>query len=117
MNTRAKQGGEIGINGENYQGGQFLPSSPFTIKGEMGNADAKKAKAYMIRKQEVARRQWETPPAADMVAIYPLLGGIEKYNWETETFSLNENFTGGNTETRTANIEAWNSGQKWTERG
>jgi len=32
--TQAKVGGEIGMNGEFYQGGEFLPSSPNTIKGE-----------------------------------------------------------------------------------
>jgi hypothetical protein len=112
MKTRAEQGGEIGINGDTYKGGQFLPSSPDTIKGAMGKAD-KKAKAYMSRKQEVAAYKWETPPTADSIAIYPTLGGIELFNRDTGTFSLNENFTGGNIEKRMVNIEAWNSGQMW----
>lgn len=32
--TRATKGGEYGVNGSFYQGGEFLPTSPNTIKGE-----------------------------------------------------------------------------------
>lgn len=33
MNGRARKGGERGVNGEVYKGGQFLPASQQTVKG------------------------------------------------------------------------------------
>lgn len=32
---RAKKGGETGLNGSTYKGGQFLPGSKKTVKGEL----------------------------------------------------------------------------------
>lgn len=43
--TQAKVGGEIGMNGEFYQGGEFLPSSPNTIKGEFATVKGQKLQA------------------------------------------------------------------------
>lgn len=34
MNGKANKGGQIGINGQQYKGGQFLPASPRTVKGQ-----------------------------------------------------------------------------------
>ncbi|PXW47913.1 hypothetical protein DFO55_1455 [Grimontella sp. AG753] len=34
MNGKAKKGGQIGINGQQYKGGQFLPASKHTVKGQ-----------------------------------------------------------------------------------
>ena len=31
--VRAKQGGQVGVNGQRYEGGQFLPSDPLADKG------------------------------------------------------------------------------------
>lgn len=42
--TQAKRGGEYGVNGEFYQGGEFLPSSPNTIKGEFTRQQVKAQK-------------------------------------------------------------------------
>jgi len=39
---RAKPGGETGLNGEHYEGGQFMPASAFTVKGKH-NGDGRKA--------------------------------------------------------------------------
>jgi len=60
---RAKKGGEIGLNGELYKGGQFLPSSETTVKG-------------LIRipkgsgKKEIAPYVYDYAPADDMLSIY-----------------------------------------------
>ncbi|EJL7720715.1 hypothetical protein ACNJ8R_004169 [Cronobacter sakazakii] len=35
MNGKAKKGGQTGINGQQYKGGQFLPASKHTVKGQM----------------------------------------------------------------------------------
>lgn len=41
---RAKKGGETGVNGSAYKGGQFLPGSKNTVKGEsIINLDGKKS--------------------------------------------------------------------------
>jgi len=52
---RAKKGGEIGVNGEHYEGGQFLPSSPETVKGAQGSSS--KRKAPKPRKVQIAPGQ------------------------------------------------------------
>ena len=64
MNRQAKAGGEIGVNGEFYEGGQFLPSSENTIKG------AQKPTISKGKKFEVAPYVWEPAPADDMLSIY-----------------------------------------------
>ncbi|CAH3461951.1 TPA: hypothetical protein I8Y00_005323 [Citrobacter farmeri] len=34
MNGKAIKGGQLGINGQQYKGGQFLPASKRTVKGQ-----------------------------------------------------------------------------------
>lgn len=34
MKGQAKKGGEVGVNGEHYKGGQFMPGSSKTKKGD-----------------------------------------------------------------------------------
>ena len=41
MNTRAKSGGKLGVNGEWYNGGEFLPSSEKTVKAAKRAAELK----------------------------------------------------------------------------
>jgi hypothetical protein len=43
MNKRAKQGGEIGINGERYAGGTFLPSTRLPKRGAGARTGSGKA--------------------------------------------------------------------------
>lgn len=62
VRTQAKVGGEVGLNGEFYKGGEFLPSSEKTVKG-----------AYKIKKgtkAEIAPYVWQASPEADMLSIY-----------------------------------------------
>lgn len=61
--NQAKKGGEKGLNGEQYKGGQFLPSSERTVKG------AVKIKASSGKK-EIAPFVWQVAPADDMLSIY-----------------------------------------------
>lgn len=64
MNGRANKGGEVGLNGERYEGGQFLPSSENTVKGAL------KATIRKGTKSEVAPYTWQASPADDMLSIY-----------------------------------------------
>lgn len=118
MKTRAKTGGEIGINGEYYKGGQFLPSSPNTIKGEMKSTNSKKA----TRKQEIAPYKWEVSPAENLNSIFSIIAGTvagwKVYN-ETLEYNANEkvlNYVGMTEEEARELINMWNDGYRWFER-
>jgi hypothetical protein len=63
-NGQAKAGGERGMNGEFYKGGQFLPSSENTVKG------AQTVTFHKGTKKEIAPFVWEASPADDMLSIY-----------------------------------------------
>ena len=62
---QAKKGGQVGKNGEWYEGGQFLPSSENTIKGAQSKATVKKG-----TKQQVAPYTWEPAPYDDAMSIF-----------------------------------------------
>ena len=59
----AAAGGEIGVNGEDYKGGQFLPSSAKTVKGA-------KRRPLVTGKKPIGPYLWAAQPAPDMVSIY-----------------------------------------------
>ena len=63
----AKAGGELGVNGEHYAGGQFLPSSIETRKGEFKRLKAKGG----ARKEEIEPYKWEIIPPGKR-ALMPL---------------------------------------------
>lgn len=64
---RAPKGGVRGVNGEWYEGGQFLPASERTVKG------AQKPRVG-TGKKPVAPYVWEKPPAEDMLSIWDRVG-------------------------------------------
>lgn len=66
--TRAKKGGETGMNGEFYAGGTFLPK---TKLGKM----AKTARVYGSGKQEIEPYKWEVAPEGKK-SIYRKIAGI-----------------------------------------
>lgn len=75
--TRAQKNGEYGINGEFYHGGQFLPSSVNTIKGEM------KSNGNVVRKatkQEIAPYKWEV---SEKISIWSSLSLVCKFVGQT----------------------------------
>ncbi len=67
------KGGQTGINGEWYEGGQFLPSSPATVKGEFKTVGEQ---YNATRKQEVAPYVWQVPPTAESRSIYRMVAGV-----------------------------------------
>lgn len=66
--ARATKGGETGMNGEAYKGGQFLPN---TTLPKMTPAQKKAA----TRKQEIAPYTWEVPPHFEARSIYRMIAG------------------------------------------
>ena len=49
MNGKAKKGGQTGINGQQYKGGQFLPASVRTEKGQhRANRSSTKTRSLLI---------------------------------------------------------------------
>lgn len=120
---QARKGGQYGKNGEWYEGGQFLPSSETTVKGEFARAKAEKQ--AKPRKQEIAPYKWEVSEKKSIwkqcaVGVYTkftktdysketgsqgYLELIEDRNWDG--FSQ-EFFDGLNNL-----IEMWNNGERW----
>lgn len=123
--ARAKRGGEYGLNGEHYDGGQFLPGSPNTIKGEMTRQKAQASDK--ARKQEIAPYKWEVSDkrsiwqacAVGMAAVFTRTG----YSKETGAqgfLVLNNDFNwlaagwseAGISEVKEL-INRWNNGERW----
>lgn len=119
--TRAKAGGEYGVNGEFYNGGEFLPSSPYTVKG------ATKAEVKRItRKQEIAPYCWRVAPNGEQ-SIWSVIRSIVYFvestyskeagktgivapavtNWKAMGWTI-EGYNG-----YLQLIEKWNKGERW----
>lgn len=127
MNRRAKIGGEIGINGEFYKGGQFLPSTknPKRSKEKCG-CNSKK-------KQQYEPYKWSVPPRGKKTSIFSLglIGtrlqyagkGFDKIEIIDEKIRLNERYIenyGMFDENYFLHgyklkelIDMWNSGTRW----
>lgn len=61
---QAKKGGELGINGAWYEGGQFMPTSESTVKGAF-TPTVKRG-----TKKEIEPYVWDEAPADDVLSIY-----------------------------------------------
>lgn len=121
VTTRAKKGGEYGVNGEFYNGGEFLPSSPYTVKG------ATKAEAKRItRKQEIAPYCWKVAPNGEQ-SIWSCIRSLVYF--VESTYSKEAGKTGivapvsfswkgmgwteqGYNEFKQL-VERWNKGERW----
>ena len=110
---RATAGGQRGVNGEWYEGGQFLPTSPKTIKGQQkSNKTERRA-----RKQEIAPYLWEVAPTAKARSIYAMtsafakIGRDEKLELAASDQTL-AYYGKGKLEV-TELIERWNQGERW----
>lgn len=112
---RAAAGGELGANGEWYEGGKFI-----------ANTDAAKGQKKWKKptgRVEVDKGEWTERPAvesADNVFLQPLLGvlGGKELRNADGSFSLNPNLSGELAtpeaiERRTARVDAWNKGARW----
>lgn len=84
---QAQTGGEMGINGEFYEGGQFLPSSVNTVKGAI--AKIKKGNREMI-----APYVYAGSPADDMLSIYDRINSNVSDNRRECQYIKGQGFTG-----------------------
>lgn len=113
--TRAQKGGEMGINGLWYKGGQFLPS---TALGKM----ASQMRIKKSGKQEIAPYVWEVAPQENMRSIYNLVEVASKWvdgKWQQELELIDNeqtlNYFHIDTEATQKLIDLWNSGERWVE--
>lgn len=81
--VRAKAGGEQGINGEWYEGGQFLPSSKYTVKGEH-KFDNKKQAQPKTHKIEIEPYKWVEANEND-TSIMQRYGNFIIFDWNKGT--------------------------------
>ena len=70
---QAPAGGMIGINGAEYRGGWFLPSSKDTVQGAKEEEEKKKRIAKGEKKQQVAPYEYDLPPGDDYASVYGLV--------------------------------------------
>jgi len=116
--TQATKGGETGLNGEFYKGGQFLPNSEETIKGAQNSKNEPKS-----RKQEIAPYCWQ---ASEKAAIWPKISPVVKFvgktSYSKETgktgqvelvISVNGYWTEEAIDSFQSLIEMWNNGEMW----
>lgn len=68
MADRARKGGEIGMNGQHYAGGQFLPHTTLPKQPPA-------VRRQGTRKQEVLPYRWELPPTETARSIFHMLAG------------------------------------------
>jgi hypothetical protein len=106
---RAVEGGEFGANGEWYEGGKFINTVAKNAKKEVNRYAS-------IRKQEIAPYVYEVLPDG-FVSLYRQLAGVEIPNRANGTFSFNPNLrneyaTPEAIARRTANIAAFNAGER-----
>lgn len=112
--SRAKAGGELGANGEWYEGGKFINTVPENAKCQGSH------KSKPLRKREVDAGVWEIQPSENAIAIYPQLSGIEiRDTFRSGPFRLNANLRGewATPEAiakREKLIARFNAGEKWT---
>ena len=110
--TRATTGGEYGMNGEFYAGGQFLPNTELPKRGGKINPRA-------TRKQEIAPYVWEVAPNGEQ-SIYTIITGswakwkefgkvLEPYHPYIKVMQ----HKGVDCQPYLIMIDRWNAGDRW----
>ena len=111
MTDRAKCGGEVGVNGERYEGGQFLPHTD-RPKG--------KPRPKGSGKREVAPFVWEVPPEEGMVPLIALFGQVCWYDHYQKRFTgTNDRAIAYYGKDKAQVIEwmtRWNAGERWVKK-
>ena len=110
LQKRAKQGGEVGPNGEFYEGGKFIATSDHAkrLGGRKSTGRVELERGIWV----LGRAGWRP--------LYGQLAGIEAWNAKTTSFSFNTNLRLSYASPdvvvrRRAMIAAWNAGKRWIE--
>ena len=106
---RAKVGGEVGTNGEWYNGGEFLPSTQLPKM-------TKTAKRKSSGKRQIAPYKWEVAPAEmdNPIALYSLLAGTWM-DLDNKPFIPLCNSQGVDPANVQTLIDRYLAGEKWIE--
>lgn len=114
MQKRAKIGGEIGANGEWYDGGKFIA----TTERPKGNVSCS-AKAQQYQYEP---RKWSVPPTQDARPILMIVGRHAAPIWEGRTYTkitlyapyLESQGTDEAFGHKVQDlVDAWNRGERW----
>lgn len=111
---RAKKGGEFGANGEWYEGGKFINTTPENAKRHGSGPKA-------TGKQEIAPYVWEVAPAENLRSIFKQIAGIlGKLDRDGKfTYSANPailNYCGKSEAEARDLIARYNAGERWIAR-
>lgn len=116
-NKRAKAGGEVGLNGEWYAGGRFLPST--VLPSRSRSAGSKSPKKVLVSPGVLA-----TPPVDGAVAIFAALREFMHIDQDSQLATvfdrpdaaiqhyISENVESGRAYLQAA-VAAYNAGQRW----
>ena len=106
---RAANGGEVGANGEFYEGGKFINTVPENRKREG-------SKPKGSGKQEIAPYVWEVAPKG-MRSVYRQFAGVfGKVYGDKAIFNCSEqtlNYFRTTREEAQNIIDRWNAGERW----
>ena len=111
MTKRAKQGGELGANGEHYKGGQFINTIEENSKKQ---GSPKKGSG----KQEIEPYVWVVAPIAGQRSIYRKIAGtygrVERNGRMVLSISpVTLKFYGDDEAIVTDLAERYNAGERW----
>ena len=107
MQKRAAKGGEVGTNGDFYEGGKFLPSTE-KPKG--------KPRKRGSGKQEIAPYVWEVAPEGKSSIYRRLAGNFARFINGKMVVCVNPTTLAyfGTTEYEIASlVDRWNAGERW----
>lgn len=106
--AHATKGGQIGQNGEFYQGGQFLPNTELPKRGGKKNPLATK-------KQQIAPYVWAVAPNGEM-SIFSTIQAFVKIQNDTMTITASAetlNYFKADRADLQAKVDRWNNGDRW----
>lgn len=106
--AQAKRGGQVGMNGETYKGGQFLPNTELPKRGGKKNPLATK-------KQQIAPYVWQVAPNGEMSIFSNVQAFVRVQNDTMMIIASAETldyFKVDRAELQ-AKVDRWNNGERW----
>lgn len=106
MQQRAQVGGQVGANGEWYEGGKFIAT--------VDNPKGKSKGAKPSRKQQYEPYKWDVAPEQGQRAIFDVMSGFAILNRSTMQCTRHAHANSGYWGyTSDELIAKWNSGIRW----